>query len=120
MRSASPDDDVEAETHIRLSCSAFPGSRCVARLIVALAFLIVPIAFAGAAETQEHNIIGKWRVTKALDSADISSLDDEEASQLIGRIFTINRKTVKLGSLDDCLPPGFEANLVETTAYVRK
>lgn len=72
-----------------------------------------------AADNQDLSVIGKWRVTKALDSADISSLDDQEAQQVIGRVFTINAKTVKLGRADDCLPPGFEAKLVETNGYVR-
>jgi len=99
--------------------SLFPGVQPYA-IAAATAITIGTALPAYAVGLPDYGVIGKWRVTKALDSADISSLDDQEASQLIGRIFTINRKTVKLGRADDCLPPGFEAQLVETTGYVRK
>ena len=99
--------------------SLFSGVR-PSSIAVAVAITIGAAIPVYAADRPDYGVIGKWRVTKALDSADISSLDDQEASQLIGRIFTINRKTVRLGRADDCLPPGFDAQLVETTRYVRK
>ena len=39
-------------------------------------------AIATAAEHQEVGALGRWKLTKALDAADIASLDDKEATQL--------------------------------------
>jgi hypothetical protein len=88
-------------------------------IVTAIVLAAWPLASARAANDQELSVIGKWRFTKALDSADITPLDDKEAQRLVGRVFTISKKTVKLGNVDDCLPPAFEAKIVEPRIYVR-
>lgn len=80
------------------------------------AWPVIPVC---AANDQELSVIGKWRLTKTLDSAEITSLDDKQAQRLVGRLLTISKQTVKLGNVDDCLPPGFEAKIVEPRIYVR-
>jgi hypothetical protein len=96
--------------------------KCVSPMTFAMtaAIVILPASTVDAANHQETGVIGKWRLVKALDSADISAFDDRQAQQLVGQIFTISKKTVKLGTADDCLPPGFEAEIVEPEWYVRK
>lgn len=74
---------------------------------------------AHAEEYQELGVIGKWRLMKALDSSDITALDDREAKQFVGQIFTISKKIVKLGN-DDCLPPPLESKVVEPKWYLRE
>lgn len=98
----------------------FLSTMRLAAIIAAMVLTIDPAVAAHAASGQEFGIIGKWRLTKALDSADISSLDDQEAQRLVGRVFTISKKTVKVGNVDDCLPPAFDATIVEPSLYVRK
>jgi hypothetical protein len=96
--------------------------KCVSPMTFAMAaaIVILPVSTVDAANHQETGVIGKWRLVKALDSADISAFDDRQAQQLVGQIFTIRKKTVKVGMADDCLPPGFEAKIVEPKWYVRK
>jgi hypothetical protein len=88
--------------------------------LVTMVLTCSPMLPTHAASSQALDVIGKWRLIKALDSADISALDDPEAQRLVGRIFTISRKTVKVGSPDDCLPPTFEAKSVEPGWYIRE
>ena len=88
--------------------------------IMVSAIAALPVAAAHAASNQEQGVVGKWRLVTVLDSADISSLDDQGARQFVGRVLTISKKTVKVGPVDDCLPPGFEAKIVEPNWYVRE
>lgn len=89
-------------------------------LVMVSAIATLPVSMVHAASHHERGVMGKWRLMKALDSADISALDDQGAQQLVGQVFTISKDTVKVGTADDCLPPGFEANIVEPESYVRK
>lgn len=94
-----------------------------ARFITIMATLVLcamPLSPVRAASDQEPGVIGKWRLMKALDAAEISALDDREAQQLIGRVFTVSKRTVKVGKRDDCLPPSFETKIVEPNWYVRE
>jgi len=102
--------------------SFFPAAkRILAPFAIAATFALAvcPAGSALAADYQELGVIGKWRLTKALDSADITSRDEREAKQLLGRIVTITKKAVKFGS-DDCPAPGLEAQLVAPGPYVRE
>lgn len=72
-----------------------------------------------ATDYQELAAIGRWKLTAALDGADIVSLDEREAKQLLGRIFTINKNHVRFGKRD-CGPPELTAKLVEPGMYLRE
>lgn len=91
--------------------------RTASHFLLALAALTG--AHAQASEPKDTDVFGRWRLTAALDSSDISSLDDREARQLIGRVFTINRDHVKFGKRD-CGPPELEAQWVEPVWYLRE
>jgi hypothetical protein len=75
--------------------------------------------FADAAEYQEISALGKWRLTAALDGADITSLDEREARQLVGRTFTITKEHVRFGKRD-CGAPELTAEIVEPTWFMRE
>jgi hypothetical protein len=87
-------------------------------LIVALAVAAVP-AQAASAKHYEQAVSGQWRLTAALDGADVTSLDEKEARRLVGRVLTIRKESVKF---DDrtCGPSGFEAESVEPRMFVRE
>lgn len=66
-----------------------------------------------------RSVIGQWRFTAPLDSSEITALDDSEARQLVGKVFTISRTKVQFGSRE-CLPPSLEAHRVEPRLYLPK
>lgn len=84
-----------------------------------LALVITTPLSVNASDAIERTVTGQWRFTKPIDSADIASLDEREAAQLVGQIFTIRRDKVAFGE-EDCGDTEFEAQKVEPTLYVRK
>lgn len=84
-----------------------------------LAFILITPPFASAADSIERIVTGQWRFTKPIDSADITALDDREAAQLVGQIFTISKDKVAFGDRD-CGSTEFEAQKVEPRLYLRK
>lgn len=87
--------------------------------------LIVAITLASwftlafALERDEHAITGRWRITAALDGAEITSLDEREAQQLVGKVFTISKEKVIFGRRE-CGPSKFEAYSVEPVLFLRE
>lgn len=79
------------------------------------AFLSGPIYTA----EQDKTVIGKWKLTKVLDSSEISAIDDEEAEQLIGQVLTISEKEVRFGKRT-CKEPDFEVTRAETVEYFQR
>ena len=102
------------------------NSSCVKRHAATLRFFAVTaLAFASACSfangmnTDEDVVTGKWRVTAALDSADVASLDEREARQLVNRVLTISREKVRFGT-HACGPSTFEAESVEPRLFLRQ
>ena len=56
-----------------------------------LLLVLVAAPSVKASDSIERMVTGKWRFTKPIDSADITSLDEREAAQLVGHIFTIRK-----------------------------
>lgn len=73
---------------------------------------------AAANEYRDPSVIGRWRLTSILDFAEVSALDDDEAKQLVGKVLTIRRDKVQLGSRV-CSPSEFSAERVEPTLDLR-
>lgn len=92
--------------------------RTTALPVAALILASLP-AWTHATDRYERAVTGKWRFTAALDGADITSLDEKEAQQLVGRVFTINKEHVTFGDRD-CGPSEFEAESVEPTSFLRE
>ncbi|UGQ45118.1 hypothetical protein [Massilia endophytica] len=66
---------------------------------------------------QGKEIIGSWRFTAALDTSEIAALDEREARQLVGRVLTIDKDRVELGSRI-CSAPSLETEWVEPRLYL--
>lgn len=87
----------------------------ISAVAAALAFgLSLPVH---AADKQEHGVIGEWRLSAALDSSEITSLDEREARRLVGKVFTITKDRVQFGARK-CLPPELDAESVEPRLYL--
>lgn len=71
-----------------------------------------------AADTYESAVTGRWRLTAALDGAEITALDEREAQRLVGRVFTISKEHVNFGKRD-CGPSQFHAERVEPRLFLR-
>ncbi|MDQ2821987.1 MAG: hypothetical protein M3Y65_16605 [Pseudomonadota bacterium] len=92
---------------------------CAVPFLSALVLTCLSAAPATASDYQELGAIGKWKLTAALDGADITSLDEHEARQLLGRVFTISKDHVRFGKRD-CGAPELTAKLVEPSHYLRQ
>lgn len=90
---------------------------CAFSAIMTTAFALSTAAY--AADSIEHIVTGKWKLTAALDGADITSLDEREAQQLVGHVFIISKEKVKFDKRD-CGPTEFETEKVEPTLHLRK
>lgn len=63
--------------------------------------LLVGVLLASAISAQCHaknvradaDIVGTWRVVAALDSADVTALDDKDAGKLVGKTFKISKSS---------------------------
>jgi len=87
-------------------------------VIAALTLATLP-AWGASANRYERAVVGQWRLTAALDGADVTSLDEKEAQQLVGRVFTISKKSVKFGDRT-CGPLDFVAESVEPRMFMRE
>jgi hypothetical protein len=86
--------------------------KTVSTFFAAFAFFVAPVGAQGI----DKSIIGKWRLTKVLDSADITALDDAEAEKLVGKSLSIQADKVQfLGRT--CQDPDFEVERAETWQY---
>jgi hypothetical protein len=81
----------------------------------ALVLAICP-ALSAYAESQDKSVIGQWKLTKVLDSSEITALDDDGAQQLVGRVISIEPDKVRFGKRT-CMDPDFEVTIAETDAY---
>ena len=86
--------------------------------IAAFALICYPAPQLHAADRLGTSVIGSWKLTAVLDSSDITSLDDQEAADLVGQVITIGREKVQLGARV-CDAPSFEVTTAETNSYFR-
>ena len=99
--------------------SAFSQHVSVSLLIAAFSLSSFAPSSAYSVDNQDRRVIGKWRLTAALDSSEITSLDEREAEQLVGQVMTITDDRVQFGKRK-CLPPDLDAERVEPQLYVRE
>ena len=86
--------------------------------VVALAFSFMPQSV-HAVEPDYADLLGTWRLTKVLDSSEISALDDKEAARLLGKTLVIARDKVSLAG-ETCKEPDFEHHFEDTVRYLRE
>ncbi len=87
---------------------------CIAITVIAIA---ATPAIPANAEAQDKSVIGRWRLTAVLDSAEVSALDDAQAAKLVGQVLSIGPNLVKLGKRT-CGSPPFEVTVAETDDYL--
>jgi hypothetical protein len=78
------------------------------------------LALPAHAVEPNDDILGTWTLTKVLDSSEISSLDDVEAAQLVGKTLTIEPEKVSLGGHNCVRAPKFERHYEDTARYIRE
>lgn len=78
----------------------------------------VPVLLASPVVPGE-SVIGRWKLTAALDSAHISSLDDREAQQLIGSVVAITREQLRFRE-QKCAVANVEAQQVEPRLFLHQ
>ena len=101
-----------------LRYSKFPNRVLSLPMLTALALATLP-AHAASPQNYEQAVSGQWRLTAALDGADVTSLDEKEARRLVGSVLTIRKESVKFGDRT-CGPSGFDAESVEPRMFVRE
>jgi hypothetical protein len=85
----------------------------------ALGLVVFPSSRAYAIETNNADILGIWKLTKVLDSAEITSLDDKEAAQLVGKTLIVESDKVSIARRT-CGAPNFERHQEPAAKYVRE
>jgi len=76
-------------------------------------------AGAFAASDAGRQALGEWRLTAALDSSEITALDEREAQQLVGALVSIRRDGVRIGG-QQCAAPSLRAESVVPKLYLRE
>lgn len=85
---------------------------------IVLAFVACQVQVWSSEKQEKINVIGHWRLTKALDGAEIASLDEHEAQQLVGQLFIIDKSKVQFGSRV-CTSPSFAMERVEPRLFLK-
>lgn len=85
----------------------------------AFAFALVAPLSAHSAERDYSDLLGTWKLTKVLDSSEISSIDDRAAALLVGKVLVIDRDKVSLAG-ETCKDPEFERHYEDTARYLRE
>lgn len=66
-----------------------------------------------------NSAIGDWKFTSVLDNVEITSIDDDKAKKLLGRIMKIRKDGTKFGD-QTCGVPSLETERVEPNIYVHR
>lgn len=83
--------------------------------LVLAALLSLPVH----AVEPNDDILGSWKITKVLDSSEISSIDDKQAARLVGKTLVIRPDKVTLEG-ETCEAPEFERHYEDTVRYLRE
>lgn len=86
-------------TAAAIACAVFPGN--------------------AVAEEHGHAVVGTWRLTAVLDSADLASMDEKQARRLLGKRFVINEYGFRFGK-EKCGAATFDSTWVEPNLYLRE
>ncbi|QGZ42252.1 hypothetical protein IP92_03959 [Pseudoduganella flava] len=87
--------------------------------VIALSLATALLQPALAADAGNRDLLGKWRLTKVLDSSEISALDDREAARLVGETLVIAQDEISLAG-ETCKEPEFERHIEDTVRYLRE
>lgn len=99
---------------------SFPrNSRWPSYLLATLAFVTYTASAANAIEPENSDVLGVWKLTKVLDSAEVTAMDNKAAAQLIGKTLVIEPDKVLIAG-EICDAPGFERHREAAAKYVRE
>jgi hypothetical protein len=87
--------------------------------VLALMLAVHAPSSAHAAQSKNTDVVGVWTLTRVLDSAEITSMDDKQAARLVGKTVVIRPdKVVVVG--EDCDQSDFERHREPAAKYVRE
>jgi hypothetical protein len=99
-----------------LDCTAL---RWPNHLLFAAAVIAWSICAPSQAAQPGREAIGDWRLTSVLDNVDITSIDDAQATKLLGRVMAIRKEGTRFGD-QTCGAPSLDTERVEPNLYVRR
>lgn len=85
----------------------------------AVALAVIAVLLPVRAQQPNDDILGRWRITKVLDSSDIAALDDKEAAAFVGKTFVVEPDKVSLSG-QVCKRPDFNRHYEDTVRYLRE
>lgn len=100
---------------LRLATRIWVLPRAVALVITAWAPLL-----ACAAEPINTDLVGTWKLTKVLDSSEVSSIDDAEAAALVSKTLVIANDRVTVAGESCRKPPMFTRHYEDAAQYIRE
>jgi hypothetical protein len=84
-----------------------------------LGLVVCSASPAYATEPKNADILGTWKLTKVLDSAEITSMDDKEAALLVGKKLIVESDKISIAG-ETCDAPNFERHQEPAAKYVRE
>jgi len=66
------------------------------------------------------DLVGTWTLTKVLDSSEITSMDDAEATALVGKTLVIAPDKVTVAGTSCRKPPTFTRHYEDAARYIRE
>lgn len=93
---------------------------CAAMFVAAALFLLDATAAETApARLDNHDIYGRWTLTKVLDSAAIASMNDRQASRLVGKQLLIEPDRLSFNGRI-CRQPGYQRSVEDLARSFRE
>jgi len=102
-----------------------PLLRCITlkQRLQGISAAVILLAFSHSSLCQVRQsgnaVIGDWKLTAAVDSADIAMRDEKGAQKLVGHVMSIREDGTRLDN-DKCGAPTFEVKRVEPNLYLEK
>lgn len=75
-------------------------------------------ASAASADTKNADILGTWTLTRVLDYAEITGMDDDEAAKLVGKTLEIEKGGIVFAG-EPCQNPDLTRHRESTARYIR-
>lgn len=93
----------------------------IASRLLTMTAMLALVAQTAQAKRPEKDalIVGTWTLTKVLDSADIASLTDQQAAELVGKTMVVRRDSVMFNG-EPCRAPDLAGHRVDAAKYMRE
>jgi hypothetical protein len=99
---------------------SLPDAR-ISRGLLTVTTMLALVAHPAQAKQPEKDadILGTWKLTKILDSADVASLTDPQAAALVGKIMVVRRDSVMFDG-EPCREPELTRHREDAAKYMRE